>query len=299
MILSFLSRMLQRSRVANPLGVRQAPDNKALSHPTQLVVASQELSTPPEAQQYFEPGVNTKLTRRRKPKTNYTLPSDMPTYPLGFVPTNQTPGANGEEPPEIKVKEAVPADLLDMFAKISAQQAAESKAVEEAKVIGALDIGTIVARQYRDAMTEKQTEARVEKLVREGYSADEVGEALRVTRLERAIQTAKEPIPSAVVSVETALAERFPRAPASVVTVESSVTERPLRITKAQRLAESGQTPDEIAEGKRLEREGMSRLSRIQAGLPPFELPEEVAQRQGVKDVASAIRQAMARKSKE
>jgi hypothetical protein len=269
--------MLNRPRVANPSGVRQAPDNKTLSHSTQLVIAGQPLSTPPIAQEYFEPGVNTKLNRRRKPKVDYTLPSDAVTYPLGVVPTNQTPGANGEDPPLIVVKEAVPADLLDMFSKISAQQAAESKAVEEAKLMGSMDVGAMVSREYRDAMTERQTEARVEKLVKEGYSADEVGDALRVTRMERAIATAREPVPSAVVSVETALAERFPR---------------------RDRLAESGQTAEEVAEGKRLESEGAKRLARIQQGLPPFELPEEILEKQGVKDVASAIRQAMARKSK-
>jgi len=215
--------MLSRPRVANPSVVRQAPDNKALNHPTQLIVDSLQLSTPPEAQQYLQPGVNTKLTHRKKPKTNYTLPSDMVTYPLGFVPTNQTSGANGEEPAEIVVKEAVPADLLDMFSKISSQQAAESKAVEEAKVLGKADIGSIVAREYRDAMTEKQTAARVEVLFKEGYTADEVTDAVRATRLQRAISKANEPVPSAVVSVEAALAERFPRAQTQEMEVQTDV----------------------------------------------------------------------------
>lgn len=210
-ILSSSSRMLTRQRLANPSGVRQAPDNKAIQHSTQLVVGSQQLSTPPIAQEYFEPGVNTKLNRRAKPKVNFTLPSDMPKYPLGFVPTNQTPGANGEEPAEIRVKEALPADLLGMFAAISAQQAAESLAVEEAKRSGRQDVGSIVAREYQTVMTERQTEARAEKLMKAGFSEEETAAALRLSKMERAVEAAKEAVPSAVQSVEGALEEKFPR----------------------------------------------------------------------------------------
>lgn len=210
--------MINRPRLANPSVVRQAPDNKALNFPTQLIIGSQQLSTPPIAQEYFEPGVNTKLNRRRRPKTDYTLPSDMPKYPLGFVPVNQSPGANGEEPAQIVVKEGIPADLMDMFTKISAQQAAESRAVEEAKVSGRADIGSLVAREYQNAMTERQTDARAEKLVKAGFSAEETDAALRASKLSRAIAMAKEAVPSAAVSVEAALEDRFPRKTQGVTT---------------------------------------------------------------------------------
>lgn len=195
---------------ASPSVVRQAPDNKALQHSTQLSIPDFPLATPFMAQEYFEPGVNTKLNRRSKPKVNFTLPSDMPKFPLGFVPTNQTPGENGAEAPLIVQKEAVPADLIDMFTKISAQQAAESKAVEEANVLGRQDIGSLVAREYQQAMTEKQTDARVENLVKQGYSDDEVRVAMLTARMERAVSAAKAVIPSASVAMETALRDKFP-----------------------------------------------------------------------------------------
>lgn len=204
--------MLSRPRLANPSGIIQAPDNKALNHPTQLVVASQQLSTPAEAQQYLEPGINVKLTHRRKPKTNYELPSDMPKYPMGFVPINQTPGAAGEEPPIVVVKEAMPGDLLSMFQKISEQQAAESRAVEEAKVSGRMDVGSLVAREYQNAMTERQTEARAEKMMKAGFTPEMTARALEESKMSRAVEMAKEAVPSATMTtVEAALEEKFPR----------------------------------------------------------------------------------------
>lgn len=195
---------------ANPSVVRQAPDNKAILHSTQLSIPDFPLATPFMAQQYFEPGINTKLNRRTKPKVDFTLPSDMPRYPLGFVPTNQTPGENGAEAPLIVQKEAVPADLIDMFTKISAQQAAESKAVEEANVLGRMDIGSLVSREYQQAMTEKQTDARVENLVKQGYNGEEISTAMNAARMERAVSAAKTVVPSASVSIEAALRDKFP-----------------------------------------------------------------------------------------
>lgn len=195
---------------ANPSGVRQAPDHKALNKTTTLVVGSQPLATPFEAALYFEPGINTKPTKRKTPKVNFTLPSDLPTFPLGFVPTNQTPGARGEEPSIVIPKEAVPADLLDMFSAISRQQLAESTGVEAAKVQGRLDVGSIIAQQYQAAVTERQTQARADALQRQGFTPEESIAALQTERQERAVQTAKTPVPSAVVSVEEALAAKFP-----------------------------------------------------------------------------------------
>lgn len=177
---------------AYPSFVRQAPDNRALRKTTTLSVGSMELSTPPMAQEYFEPGVNTKLTRRSKPKTNYTLPSDMPTYALGFVPTNQTSGANGEEPAIIVVRESQPADLMDVFARIDA----EEKAAKAPKY--GMDMGTLVVREYQDARRIALLEKRVDSLMRDGYTEAEAMSAMEVVRKDEAIKKAKEapkPIP--------------------------------------------------------------------------------------------------------
>lgn len=172
---------------ASPSFVRQAPDNRALRKTTTLLVGSMELSTPPMAQEYFEPGVNTKLTRRTKPKTNYTLPSDMPTYALGFVPTNQSSGANGEEPAIVVVPESKPADLMDVFARIDAEQ----KALQKAPKYG-VDMGTMVVREYQDARRIALLEKRVDSLMRDGYTEAEAMSAMEVVRKDEAIKKAKE-----------------------------------------------------------------------------------------------------------
>lgn len=187
------------NRLANPLPVKQAPDARVLKTTT-LSVASQPLSTPPFAQEYFEPGVNTKLTRRSKPKTNYTLPSDMPTYPIGFVPTNQTPGANGEEPSIVPVKEAVPADLLQVFARI----AAEEKLAEAQPKYG-VDMGSRIMHEYSNALKEIKTERKLESMMRDGFTQTEAETAMNAVRAEEAIKAAKEP--AKPVPVETAIAE--------------------------------------------------------------------------------------------
>jgi hypothetical protein len=187
---------------ATPLIVRQAPDHKTLRKTTILKVDDQPLSTPPIAQEYFEPGVNTKLNRRRKPKTDYTLPSDMPQLPMGVVPTNQTPGANGEEPPQIVVKETQPADLIEVFARI----AAEEKALSALPKYG-VDTGTMLMREYTTALKEARVEKKVESMLNEGFTPAEVESAMGAVRMEEAVKKAKEP--TKAVSVQTALAETF------------------------------------------------------------------------------------------
>lgn len=197
---SSISRMI--NRLANPLPVKQAPDARALNKTTMLSIASEALSTPPTAQQYFEPGVNTKLNRRSKPKTNYTLPSDMPEYPLGFVPTNKTPGANGEEPSIVPVKEAVPVDLLQVFARINAEQK-----LAEAQPKYGVDMGSRIMQEYNQALKEVKTDRKMESMMREGFTQTEAETAMNEIRAEEAKKVAKQP--AKPVSVQTALAETF------------------------------------------------------------------------------------------
>lgn len=216
--------------LALPSVVRQAPDHKALHKTATLVVAGQPLSTPPIAQEYFQPGVNVKHTRRSKPKTNYTLPSDMPKYELGFVPTNKASGAEtGEEPPLIVVKEAKPADLMDVFARIEA----EEKALAAVPKYG-VDMGTAVTREYQDAKRMALLERRVDSLMREGYTEREAVSAVEVVRMEEAVKKAKEP--PKPVPVEEAIQEALgvavaavrPHVPAAVPIDERIVAPRNL-----------------------------------------------------------------------
>ena len=175
--------------LAIPSFVRQAPDHLALRKTAILEVAGQPLSTPPMAQEYFEPGINTKLNRRAKPKTNYTLPSDMPKYDLGFVPTNKASGAErGEDPPIIVVKESKPADLMDVFARIEA----EEKATLALPKYG-VDMGSIVVKEYQDAKRIALLEKRVDSLMRDGYTEKEAVSAVESVRMEEAVKRAKEP----------------------------------------------------------------------------------------------------------
>lgn len=175
--------------LALPSATRQAPDYLALRKTATLVVEGQPLSTPPFAQEYFEPGINTKLTRRSKPKTNYTFPADNPSYPLGFVPTNKASGPEtGEEPPLIVVKESKPADLMDVFARIEA----EEKALAAIPKYG-VDMGTMVVQEYSDAKRMALLEKRVDSLMRDGYTEAEAKSAVEVVRMEEAVKKAKEP----------------------------------------------------------------------------------------------------------
>lgn len=192
------------NRLANPLAVKQSPDAKILKTTT-LSVPGEPLSTPPFAQEYFEPGINTKLNRRSKPKANYELPSDLPTFPLGFVPINQTPGAQGEEPAIIEVKQSVPADLLEVFAKISAEEKAMA-AIPKFQV----DVGSMLMREYKNALKEARIERKIDFMLDEGFTPAEVDKAMETVRMEQAIQTVREP--TAPASVQTVLTETIPAA---------------------------------------------------------------------------------------
>jgi hypothetical protein len=254
---------------ATPLLVRQAPDNKTLRKTTILKIDDFPLSTPPIAQEYFEPGVNTKLNRRSKPKTNYTLPSDMPTLPTGFVPVNQTPGANGEEPPQIIVKETQPADLIEVFARI----AAEEKALASMPKYG-VDTGTMLMREYTTALKEARVEKKVESMLNEGFTPVEVESAMGAVRMEEAVKKAKEPPKAA--SVQTALAETFGVGVGTEPELEfkppRNVT-KPLGRPSLKDLSEkTGVSVEELREGAALEKRGKERLAFIQktGELPPF-----------------------------
>jgi hypothetical protein len=193
--------MLQGLNLALPSRVQQAPNHIALGKNTILVVPGQELSTPPIAQEYFEPGVNTKLNRRSKPKTNYTLPSDMPKYPLGFVPVNQTPGANGEEPAIVPQKELVPQDLLQVFQKVAAERLAEEKPKPK------VDKGTAVSKALLESVREKGAERKVNEMIAKGFTAEETAKAMDSLRQLRAMEEAKRP--ATALSVQEALQEAY------------------------------------------------------------------------------------------
>jgi hypothetical protein len=163
---------------ASPSIVRQAPDNKALFKSAILEVASQPLETPAVAQNYFEPGVNTKLRRRKTPKTNYTMPSDPVSFPLGFVPTNREGRVAGEEPSIIASKVAVPGDLLAVFARIER----EEKALAAIPTYG-VDMGQGVANDYMAALKEKSKAGMMDKLVNEGNTEAMVEEAMKANTI--------------------------------------------------------------------------------------------------------------------
>lgn len=186
-------------RTAFPSFVKQAPNANALGKTTNLFVEDFPLATPPIAQEYFEPGINVKLTRRSKPKTDYTLPSDMPEYPLGFVPTNKTPGANGEEPSIIVRPELAPQDLMDVFAKIQAEEQAIKQTLPEAQ----LDRGTRTTRAYQRALRAARESEKRESMIREGFTPAETDKAMGVLREEEAIKEARQPIKP--ITVEEAL----------------------------------------------------------------------------------------------
>jgi hypothetical protein len=187
---------------AQPSLAKQAPDFNALMKNTILVLESQQLATPAIAQEYFEPGINHKLTRRSKPKTDYTLPSDMPKYPMGFVPINQTPGANGEEMAIIRVPESQPQDLLDVFAKISKEQGMAPKLPE-----GSMDAGTKVSEDFMTAVTEARQVRKVDAMMRNGFSEEETKKAMAVIRDEDALKMARRP--AAPLSLKEAMMESY------------------------------------------------------------------------------------------
>lgn len=163
---------------ANPLVAKQAPDHRALMKSTGLMIESQPLALPAISQEYFEPGINHRLIRRSRPKTNYTLPSDAKTFPLGFVPVNQEGRVAGEEPPIIKTSVAQPADLLDVFARIKREEIAQ-----QAIPRGGIDMGQSVANDYLAALREKSKSDMMDKLVAEGNSEEDVKEAMKLNKL--------------------------------------------------------------------------------------------------------------------
>lgn len=186
---------------ASPSMTKQAPDFNALMKTAISVIEGKPLATEPVALEYFEPGINKSLVRRSKPKTNYTLPSDLPKYPLGFVPINQTPGENGVEPPIIKVPELVNADLIEVFAKIRAQSLAEQKPQV------AMDMGTQTAKAFHEAITEKRMERKVNGMVERGFTDEEIKKAINVVREEDALKLARQPAPA--MSIQEALREAY------------------------------------------------------------------------------------------
>lgn len=241
------------NRLANPSPVKQAPDARALMKSTNLILEAIQGSTPSQAQNYFEPGVNTKLNRRKAPKTNYTLPSDMPELPMGVVPTNKSGRTLGEEPSIIEVKESVPADLLQVFAKISAEQQ-----VLASQPKYQVDTASLLMKEYKTALKEANLEKKVNFLLEEGYTEEETNKAISEMRAEQALEKAKEPTPATSRSVETALAEVF----GNVVEVPEGkraiiVPEQPL--TKQEKLAKA--TEKEIMAGKQLTLKGFVKKS--------------------------------------
>lgn len=189
---------------ATPFRGKQAPNALALGKTATLSVASQPLSTSPMAQVYLEPGINVKLTHRKKPKVDFTFPEDLPKLPLDFVPTNKTPGANGEEPARIVVKEGVPADLMDVFARISAEEKL-AEAMPKAKV----DVGTELMKNYTEALREVKDQQVYASMLQDGFTQTEAASAMEAVRMERAIETAKKP-PKAM-AVQTVLEQVFPK----------------------------------------------------------------------------------------
>lgn len=187
---------------ASPSLVRQAPDFKALMKNAISVIEGQPLATEPIAQEYFEPGVNKRLVRRSKPKTNYTLPSDMPSYPMGFVPTNKTPGANGEEPAYIHVPEAMPADLMEVFAKIAKEQDMAPRLP-----VGKMDHGTRTTRAYMQSLQQASETKKMDGMIRNGFTPEESKKAMDIIREEEALRMARKP--AAPLSVEEAMKEAF------------------------------------------------------------------------------------------
>lgn len=200
--------MLRTTPLANPSPVKQGPDAKPLMKSTQLILDSLALATPPQAQNYFEPGVNHTLIRRSKPKTDYTLPSDMPKYPIDFVPVNKAQVGMGEEPSIVHPKELVPQDLLGVFQKIAEEDKLKEKLPE-----GRMDLGTRTTRAYLRALKKSRAERKVETMIKEGFSEEEAKKALNILREEEALKMARKPAPP--MTVEEAMREAFGMGPVS------------------------------------------------------------------------------------
>lgn len=181
---------------ASPSLARQAPNHITLGFNTTFQTEKAPYSTEAIAQEYFEPGVNTKLNRRRKPKADYTMPTDAPTVPFGFVPTNQFStdgGLTGDTTPQIKITKSVPGDLLEMFQRINADSVRNEQAIKEGKREEARDVGTRVANDMLKAMKEKSSEDKFMDMIRKGFSEIEANAALQSLRLEEALKEARKP----------------------------------------------------------------------------------------------------------
>ena len=187
---------------ASPSMTKQAPDFKALMKTAILVVEGKPLATEPVAQEYFEPGINKKLVRRTKPKTDYTLPSDMPKYALDFVPTSKAVSGPSDTPTIMKEPELVNADLIDVFAKIRAESIAEQ--LPEAK----LDMGTRTAKAFQAAVNKARESSKIEGMIERGFTEEETMKAMKAVREEEAIRIAKQPAPPPPMSM--VLKEAFP-----------------------------------------------------------------------------------------
>lgn len=200
--------MLRTTPLANPSAVKQAPDALALNRSTTVFIESLPLATAPTAQNYFEPGINHRLIRRAKPKTDYTLPSDMPKFPVGFVPVNKPQVGLGEEPSIQAPKELIPADLMTVFQKIAEEDKEKDKLVN-----ARLDLGTRTTRAYQKALKKANRERKVESMVKEGFTEEEANKALNVLREEEALAKAKLPAPP--MTIEEAMREAFGMGPAN------------------------------------------------------------------------------------
>lgn len=198
--------MLRTIHSADPSPVKQAPDAKALNKSTQLILESIALATPPQAQNYFEPGINRSLVRRSKPKTDYTLPSDMPKYELGFVPTAKPSVTESIEAPIIVQKELVPQDLLGVFQKIAEEDKVKPKLDE-----GKMDKGLRSTRAYQRALKAARGERKVQSMIKEGFTEAETKKAMDTLREEEALKEARRP--AKPLTVEEAMREAFGLSP--------------------------------------------------------------------------------------
>lgn len=275
-----VSSLVSNRMLANPSPVKQAPDNRSLNKATQLILESLKLETPPMAQIYLEPGVNKKLTHMRKPKTNYTLPSDMPELPLGFVPTNKTPGANGEMPPIVPVRESMPENLMTMFSKIEAanKETAQIEMVE--KMVDKLDVGTMVSQQYLETKQIITEEKRYQSLIRHGFTEGEAEKAMGTIREQAAMKVALEaPKPEPVATIARAMLKNEPERTELKTEAIVKSEEPPIDValdlkekvkgrrgrTSDKVMAERlGITVDELKEGRRLERRTPREVAEFQ-----------------------------------
>ena len=186
---------------ASPSMTRQAPNFNALMKTAILVVEGKPLATEPVALEYFEPGINKKLVRRTKPKTDYTLPSDLPTFPLGFVPTSSAVPGPSDVAALVKVPELVNADLIDVFAKIRAESVADQLPR------GKLDMGTRTAKAFQAAVTKARESSKIEGMIDRGFTEEETMNAMKVIRDEEVVKMAR--MPAAPISVMEALKGAF------------------------------------------------------------------------------------------